>query len=68
MTQQNQQPDPFGAVDLGLQIDYGRNQPDDVLQRWDGERWQDYRQNGKLVTSPFDFDTLPPGRYWLRHK
>jgi len=30
----------LSADDLGLQIDYGRNEPGDVLQRWDGEGWR----------------------------
>jgi len=51
---------------MGLQIDFGRNEPGDVPQRWNGEGWQDYRQHRKLVTHPFDYETLPPGRYRLR--
>jgi len=54
------------ASDLGLQIDFGRNEPGDILQRWDGEGWKDYKQDGKTVRNPFDFKTLPPGRYRLR--
>jgi hypothetical protein len=56
----------LSAGDLGLQNDFGRNDPSDILQRWDGEGWQDYKQDGKTVRNPFDFKTLPPGRSRLR--
>jgi len=56
------------ASDLALQIDFGRNEPGDILQRWDRDNggWQDYKQNKKVVFSPFDIESLPPGRYRLR--
>ena len=58
----------LSAGDLGLEIDYGRDKPGDVLQRWDYENdgWRDFKRDGHLVTNPFDYTTLPPGRYWVR--
>ena len=59
----------LSAGDLGLEIDFGRDKPGDVLQRWDYEQdaWQDVRADRKLITYPFDYATLTPGRYRLRH-
>jgi len=54
------------SSDFGLQIDFGRDRPCDVLQHLEGDYWKDYKQDGKTVTNPFDFESLKPGRYRLR--
>jgi len=51
---------------LGLQIDFGRNEPGDALQRQEGDYWKDYKLDGKPVTNPFDIESLQSGRYRLR--
>ena len=58
----------YSAGDLGIEIDYGRNQPGAILQRKEQGRWKDYLANGKPVVIPFDVEMLPPGRYCLREK
>ncbi len=60
----------LSAGDLGIEIDYGRNKPGDVLQRWDYEHvaWRDFKRDGRLVTNPFDYQTLPAGKYRVRPK
>jgi len=47
-----------------LHIDRGKNEPGMTLQRWEG-KWMDYKVDGKVVKSPVDIDSLPPGRYRL---
>jgi hypothetical protein len=47
-----------------LYIDWGDDEPGMILQRLDRE-WVDYKVDGKLVTSPIDIETLPPGKYRL---
>jgi hypothetical protein len=56
----------YSAVDLGIEIDFGSNEPGAILQREDRGYWHDYLIEGKPVTNPFDVETLPPGRYRLR--
>jgi len=56
----------LSAGDVGPQIDFSGNEPGDVLQRLDGEGWQDYKPDGKPITNLFDIETLEPGRYRLR--
>ena len=47
-----------------LYIDWGKNEPGMILQKWDGD-WVSYKVDGKVVKSPFDIDALPPGKYRL---
>jgi hypothetical protein len=56
----------YSAVDLGIEIDFGSNEPGAILQREDRGYWHDYLIERKPVTNPFDVETLPPGRYRLR--
>ena len=57
----------LSAGDLGLEIDFGRERRQGgVLQRFENDEWRDYKPNGALVTSPFDLNCLPPGKYRLR--
>jgi len=60
----------LSAGDLALEIDYGRDKPGDVLQRWDqgADGWFDYEPDGKQVTTPLDVATLVLGKYRLRSK
>jgi hypothetical protein len=46
-----------------LYIDWGKNEPGMTLQRRNGKDWVNYKVDGKVVKSPVDIDTLPPGRY-----
>ena len=55
----------YSAVDLGIEIDFGRNQPGAILQYEDRGYWYDYLVDGEPVTNPFDVETLPPGFYRL---
>jgi hypothetical protein len=48
-----------------VQIDFGNDEPDMILQRWDRNDWVNYKMDGKVVKSPVDTDALPPGRYRL---
>jgi len=56
----------YSAVDLGIEIDFGPDQPGAVLQRKGKGHWHDYLVDGKPVTNPLNVETLPPGRYRLR--
>jgi len=58
----------LSAGDLALEIDFGRNQPGDILQRKIKGEWCDYLIDGKPVVDPIDVNTLPPGWYRLREK
>ncbi len=51
----------YSAGDLGLEIDFGPDQPGAILQRKDKGYWRDYLVDGESVTNPFDVETLPPG-------
>jgi hypothetical protein len=55
----------YSAVDLGIEIDFGPDQPGAVLQRKEKGHWHDYLVEGKPVTKPFDVESLPPGFYRL---
>ena len=55
----------YSAADLGLVIDFGRNEPGAVLQRKEGSEWGDYLIDGKPVTNLFDVNMLELGRYRL---
>jgi len=54
------------AGDLGIEIDFGPNQPGAILQRKEKGYWHDYLVAGKPVTNPFDVESLPRGFYRLR--
>jgi hypothetical protein len=56
----------YSAGDLGIEIDFGPNQPGAVLQREDRGYWHDYLVKGEPVTNPFDVESLPRGFYRLR--
>ncbi len=56
----------YSAGDLGIEIDFGPDQPGAVLQYKDKGYWRDYRVDGEAVVNPFDVETLPAGRYRLR--
>jgi hypothetical protein len=58
----------YSAGDLGIEIDFGSDQPGAVLQRKEKGYWRDYLVDGESVTNPFDVEMLPPGRYRLREK
>jgi len=55
----------YSAVDLGIEIDFGPDQPGAILQRKEKGYWIDYLVDGKPVTNPFDVESLPPGFYRL---
>jgi hypothetical protein len=52
----------LSAGDLGIEIDFGPDQPGAILQRKDKGHWRDYLVDGEPVVNPFDVETLPPGR------
>ncbi len=56
----------YSAVDLGIDIDFGPDQPGAILQRKEKGYWRDYLAEGEPVTNPFGVVTLPPGLYRLR--
>ena len=56
----------YSAGDLGVEIDFGPDEPGAILQRKDKGVWLDYQVDGQLVTNPFDVETLPPGSYRLQ--
>ena len=53
-------PQLLSAGDLGIEIDFGANEPGAILQRKEGDDWQDYLEDGELVTNPFDVEMLEP--------
>jgi hypothetical protein len=55
----------FASTSLGIQIDYGPNEPGMILQRQERAGWTDYLVEGRPVVSPFNVESLPSGRYWL---
>ena len=55
----------YPAADLGIEIDFGPDQPGAILQRKEKGHWRDYLVDGKPVTNPFDVESLPPGIYRL---
>lgn len=56
----------LSAGDLGIEIDYGRSKPGDILQRFEAGRWINYQPDGRSVVYPFDLEALEPGQYRLR--
>jgi hypothetical protein len=58
----------YSAGDLGIEIDFGTDQPGAILQYEDRGYWYDHLVDGKQVINPFDVETLPAGRYRLREK
>ena len=57
----------LSSGNLGLEIDYGRRKPGDVLHRRVSEHgWRGVYRERKLVTYPFDYEILSAGRYRLR--
>ncbi len=56
----------LSAGDLGIEIDFGSDQPGAILQRKENGYWHDYLVDGERVVKPFDVETLPPGVYRLR--
>jgi len=55
----------LSAGDLGIEIDFGPDQPGAILQRKEKGYWHDYLVKGKRVVNPFDVEMLPPGFYRL---
>ena len=55
----------YSAGDLGIEIDFGPDQPGTILQRKESGVWYDYLVDGALVVNPFDMEKLPPGYYRL---
>jgi hypothetical protein len=55
----------YSAGDLGIEIDFGTDQPGAILQRKDKGYWHDYLVDGKPVINPVDVESLPPGFYRL---
>jgi hypothetical protein len=55
----------YSAGDLGVEIDFGHNQPGAILQRKEKGYWRDCLVDGKPVVNPFDVESLPPGFYRL---
>jgi hypothetical protein len=46
------------------EIDYGAGNPQGTLQRIESGEWQDYRPDGKAITSEaLNIESLPPGTY-----
>jgi hypothetical protein len=56
----------WSAGDLGVEIDFGPDQPSAILQRKQKDHWHDYLVKGEPVVKPFDVETLPPGFYRQR--
>ena len=42
------------AGDLGIEIDFGRNQAGAILQRKEKGYWHDYLVDGEPMVNPFD--------------
>ena len=58
----------YSAADLGIEIDFGSDNPGAILQRKEKGHWHDHLVDGKPVVNPFDVETLVPGFYRLREK
>jgi hypothetical protein len=58
----------YSAGDLGVEIDFGSDEPGTILQREDKGYWRDYLIEGKPVVNPFDVGTLPFGKYRLKQE
>jgi len=55
----------YSAGDLGIEIDFGPDQPGAILQRKEKGYWHDYLVDGKPVVHPVDVEALPSGFYRL---
>jgi len=55
----------YSAGDLGIEIDFGPDQPGAILQRKEKGHWRDYLVNVKPVVNSFDVEILLPGFYRL---
>ncbi len=58
----------YQAGDLGIEIDFGSNEPGAILQRKEKGYWHDYLVDGESVVNPFDVETLVPRWYQLLEK
>jgi len=58
----------LSAGDLGIEIDFGPDQPVAILQRKEKGHWHDYLVDGKPVVNPFNVESLPLGFYRLVEK
>ena len=58
----------WSAGDLGIEIDFGSNQPGAILQRRERDGWHDYLVDGESEVNPFDVEMLSPGYYRLIEK
>ncbi len=56
----------LSAGDLGVEIDFGSDEPGAIRQRKVKGYWRDYLVDGRPVVNPFDAEALPAGRYRLR--
>jgi hypothetical protein len=56
----------YSAGDLGVEIDFGPDQPGAILQREYIYGWRDYLIDDAPVTKPFDVEKLPPLFYQLK--
>ena len=56
------------AGNLGIELDTGTNAPGQILQRLEGGEWKPYLMDGKPLTWPVDYTTLPPGKYRVAEK
>ena len=54
------------GTDTGAYIDLGKDKPGMKLKRRErGQDWKNYLVNRRLVKSPVDIESLPPGKYRL---
>ena len=58
----------WSADDLGIEIDFGPDEPGAILQRKEKGCWHDYLVDGEPVVNPFDVKMLVSGSYRLREK
>ena len=56
----------WSAGELGIEIDFGSDQPGAILQRKEKGYWHDYLVDGESVANPFDVEMLEPGWYRFR--
>ena len=56
----------YQAGDLGIEIDFGSNEPGAILQRKKRDGYHDYLVDGEPVVNPFDVEMLMSGWYRLR--
>ena len=55
----------YSAADLGIEIEFGPDQPGAILQRKHENGWTVYLVDGEPVINSFDVESLPPGFYRL---